>query len=292
MVLSRLRNQLKQQEWIAAPYRQLRQTMWTTRVRAINLVLDTRLLPGHTEYVRFIIVSRGRSGTSLLRSLLNDHPQVVTFGEIFRKYGAIGWDRSDHQATLSQLHLIETDPVAFLETYLFRKYSTRITAVGFKLFYYHARNPEWEPVWHYLREQPDIRIIHLRRENVLATHLSLRRAFLTGKWSNNSGQAEYVPPLTLSYEECLEAFTKTQEWEEWTEHFFAGQQKLNICYEALSQDYESEMKRVQAFLGLDYHPTHPRLYKQNRQSLAGSIANYMELKECFSGTLWENFFED
>ena len=172
--------------------------MWTTRVRAINAALDARLLPGHVDYVRFVIVSRGRSGTSLLRSLLDDHSQVATFGEIFRKYGAIGWDRRDYRATPAQLHLIESDPAAFLETYLFRKYPWRVTAVGFKLFYYHARNPEWEPVWQYLRVRPDIRIIHLRRQNTLATHLSLRCAFLTTRWSNKSGQAEHVPPLTLT----------------------------------------------------------------------------------------------
>lgn len=292
MATSRLRNQLKRYKWIAVPYRRLRQTMWTGKVNAINRALDTGLLPGHTDYVRFVIVSRGRSGTSLLRSLLDDHPQVATFGEIFRRYGAIGWDRRDYQAAPAQLRLIEKDPVAFLETCLFRKYPRQITAVGFKLFYYHARNPEWESVWPYLREQPDIHIIHLRRQNMLATHLSLRRAFLTNKWSNGSGQAENVPPLTLTYEECLEAFEKTQEWETWAEQFFAGKPMLQMSYEALSQDYEGEMKRAQAFLGLDYQRTRPRLYKQNRQSLADSIANYAELKECFAGTPWQQFFMD
>jgi len=52
------------------------------------------------------------------------------------------------------------------------------------------------------------------------------------------------------------------------------------------------MKRVQAFLGLDYHPTRPRLHKQNRQTLAEFIANYDELKERFSDTPWRQFFVD
>jgi hypothetical protein len=57
--------------------------------------LDTGLQPGHMAYTRFVIISQGRSGTSLL----NDHPQVTVFGEVFRKYGAIGWERPDYHPT-------------------------------------------------------------------------------------------------------------------------------------------------------------------------------------------------
>lgn len=283
---------LKQYKWIAGSYRTLRQTLRTTQVQVRNVALDAGLLPGHTGYTRFVIISRGRSGTSLLRSLLNDHAQVVTFGEIFRKFGAIGWDRRDYQTTEAQLAMIETAPVAFLETYLFRKFPKRVTAVGFKLFYYHARNPEWEPVWQYLQDRPEIKIIHLKRQNILATHLSLRRAFLTNKWSNGSGRQEEAPRLTLTYAECREAFEKTREWEVLIDTTFTGPRKLDMRYEALSRDREAEMKRVQAFLGLDYQPMQPHLHKQNRQTLAESIVNYEELKDKFSGTPWEQFFVD
>ena len=52
------------------------------------------------------------------------------------------------------------------------------------------------------------------------------------------------------------------------------------------------MKRVQDFLGVQYETVKPSTYKQSHQSLSDSISNYWGLKERFTGTPWEEFFED
>src|SRR5690606_16569148 len=49
-----------------------------------NLALDLGLVDGHTDYTRFIILARSRTGSNFLRGMLNSHPQVLTYGEIFR----------------------------------------------------------------------------------------------------------------------------------------------------------------------------------------------------------------
>lgn len=286
------RNRLKQYHFVAEPYRRLRRYLLTASVNTKHRTLNLGLLPSHTGYTRFVIISRGRSGTSLLRSLLNNHPQVTTFGEIFRRYGAIGWDKPHYRSSSAQLELIQVDPVAFLQKYLFCKYPKQIRAVGFKLFYYHARNPEWESMWQYLKASEDIQVIHLKRENMLATRLSLKRAFMTDAWSSTNRTAGALPPLELDYEDCLEAFTQTRQWETQIATQFAGPRLLEMTYEALCEDREAEMKRVQAFLGLAYRPTATSLRQQNQQPLSKSIANYYELKEQFSGTPWLQFFED
>ncbi len=65
-----------------------------------------------------------------------------------------------------------------------------------------------------------------------------------------------------------------------------------MVYEDLSQDYESEMKRVQEFLELDHEALKPNTLKQSSLSLSESISNYFELKEKFENIHWESFFED
>lgn len=288
-----MKERLKQNKLVFNTYRRTRRSFLITKTAVLQQALDVGLLPNHDNYTRFVIISRGRSGTSFLRSMLNDHPQVTTFGEIFRTYGEIGWDRPDYRATKAQLNLIQTDPVSFLEKALFRTYPKETMAVGFKLFYYHAQNSEWKPVWQYLQDSPEIRVIHLRRENVLATHLSLRRAFMTNKWNSKSDKSEDSPMITLTYEDCLEAFEATKQFEHDTDAFFAGHKyKLDMTYETLSSDTQAEMKRVQTFLGLEYFPTRTRLRKQNKKSLAESIANYEELRHRFVGTEFQRYFED
>ena len=288
-----MKERLKQNKLIFNAYRRTKRSYLVTKTAVIQQALDAGLLPHHDDYTRFVIISRGRSGTSFLRSMLNNHPQVTTFGEIFRKYGEIGWDRPDYRSSQTQLDLIQTNPVSFLEDDLFRTYPKEVAAVGFKLFYYHARNPEWENVWQYLQDSPEMRVIHLRRENVLATHLSLRRAFMTNQWNSKSGKTEDAPMITLTYEDCLEAFEATKQFIHDTDLFFAEHKyKLDMTYETLSSDTETEMKRVQAFLGLEYIPTQTRLRKQNKKSLAESIANFEELKNRFAGTEFERYFED
>jgi len=190
------------------------------------------------------------------------------------------------------LWLFQTDPVRFLETKVFKRFPAHISAVGFKIFYYHAHNDGLEPVWTYLRNQKHLRIIHIKRENILKTHLSRKRAVITDVWFNVSGEPEDNAPISLDYEECLEDFVKTREWENKYDTFFQSHDKLDVLYEHLSRDYQSEMKRVQDFLGVDYEFVKPSTYKQSRQPLSRAISNYFELKERFTGTPWEEFFED
>lgn len=83
-----------------------------------RMALDRGLLGGRSDYFRFIILGRGRSGSNFLRGLLNSHRQIITFGELFRFPESIGWEFPDHDMFLqshSLLSLMQTDPGRFLE---------------------------------------------------------------------------------------------------------------------------------------------------------------------------------
>lgn len=260
-----------------------------------HLLIDKGLLGGHSEYVRFIVVGRSRTGSNLLRSLLNAHSQVEAYGEVFRSASraAMDWDHIGALRQSDRQHrLLLADPVGFIETRIYRRYPAEIAAVGFKIFYYHAQEGNWQAVWPYLEQQSAIRVIHMKRRNLLSTHLSRRRAELTDVWVNTSGQAEQPVVVTLDYEQCLADFQRTRAWEEACDARLAGHPRFELFYEDLAQDNDRAMRRVQHFLDLDYQPVTPTIFKQSQQTLAQAIANYDELKSRFAGSPWAPFFED
>ena len=257
-----------------------------------NVALETGLMAGHTEYVKFIILGRSRVGSNFLRGLLNAHSQVTVFGELFQNKEDIGWALPGYRRSRRTLQLFHEAPVDFLERRIFSKHPENIHAVGFKIFYYHAQDEKWEPVWDYLRAMPELKVIHMKRRNILKTHLSRQRAVKTDRWVNTNGGREPQRSINLDYEQCLDDFIRTRAWEEAYDAYFAGSDKLEVMYEDLAADYPLEIGRIQEFLGLQTETVQPETYKQSRQTLSEAIANYCELKGRFQQTPWSPFFED
>jgi len=277
---------------LAAPVRTL---LGRSAIRLRNLALDWGFRGGHRDYARFIILGEGRSGSNFLRGLLNSHPQTVAFGELFRFADSIGWEFPAHDRYLSTPRLIslsQKTPAAFLETEVFRCFPGTIRAVGFKLFYYHAESGPRNEVWSYLEEHRDVRVIHIKRWNVLRAFLSLRKAFLTNRWTEANG----APPDTLSvfldYEECRHRFALADDVKGRYDALFRDHPRIEVVYEELERNHEGEMVRVQEFLGLDRHPVRPLTYKQAGMPLAQAISNYADLKKAFASTRWSEFFDE
>ena len=82
-----------------------------------------RLIETSTDYTRFIILGRSRTGSNFLRGLLNSHPQIVTFGELFRNYDAVDWAYPGYQQTDAMMAQMQDDPVAFMEEEVFGGFS-------------------------------------------------------------------------------------------------------------------------------------------------------------------------
>ena len=260
-----------------------------------DLFAGMSIRTGHFDYERFIVLGRSRTGSNLLRSLLNAHSKVEAYGEIFRNpsRGAMDWDHIGNIQQSDQMHrLLINDPVKFIDTRVFRRYPMEIQAVGFKIFYYHAHEGNWQAIWPYLQQQTSTRVIHMKRQNLLNTHVSRKRAEITDIWVNTTGRAEQSVSVMLDYDECLADFQRTRAWEEEYDARLAGHPKIELLYEELAQNTDREMVRVQKFLGLDYQPVAPTIFKQSQHRLSRVIANYDELKIQFAGSPWADFFED
>lgn len=251
---------------------------------------------GQADYTRFLVLGRSRVGSNLLRGLLNDHSQIVVLGELFQNKDEIGWAMEGFPTNGRTKSMFLHQPVNFLEQKVWRNYPEGVTAVGFKLFYYHARDPAWAPVWDVLRADTALKIIHIKRRNILKTHLSRQTAMVSDKWvktKQTTAKNGTTPgKITLDYDACLADFENTRHWETEADAFFVDQAKIELFYEDLSQDWAQQIKRVQTFLGVPLADVRPQTHKQRSQPLRESIANFDTLKEQFANTDWAAFFEE
>jgi hypothetical protein len=245
---------------------------------AKKLALETGITGGHHNYVRFIVLGRSRVGSNFLLGHLNSHPHIIGLGEILRFEETKSGDVPSFLQSRKLLDLRNQDPVRFLEKEVFKKYPTRISAVGFKLFYYHAQNELGQTAWHYLKAKNEIKVIHLKRANILRTHLSWTNANSTNQWSKNSRVVNTVEPVTLDYEECLDIFLKTRNWENHYDAFFLDHPKTELWFEDLANNSVSEVGRIQDFLEVDYHPTSPTTFKQQTLPLSLDFIHLVDKK--------------
>ena len=271
----------------------LRKRLTRTTMRAGHTLrhraMDAGLLPGHTDYVRFVCVGYARTGSTLLMRSLNNHSRIVGFGEIVKNV-----DRYPHHyhELENSAALFERDPVAFLRTKVFRAYPPAVAAVGFKIFYHHApRDTAWgRQVWDYLLEQPELRVLHLRRRNALKTLLSEKQAGETEEWIKYSNGQD--KPVHIAPDEAAAFFARLAAWEAEVETLFAAQPRCEIIYEQLTRDLPGELARIQHFLGVPHEPVSPGTEKRPRRTLAAQIDNYAELKEQFRATPWADYFTE
>ncbi len=255
---------------------------------------------------RFILLGRPRTGSTLLQTLLDSHSQIRVFGELFALYSLPGWGIEPALKSPEATALIQSEPIKFLELHLFSSIPRQLVAspfkphlrvVGFKLFYDQAHEEPWQVVWSWAKDRKDLKIIHIKRRNILKAHLSQRRAQVSRSWisaslGGNDKKEENDLRLYLGYEECLRAFSYTREQEALCDSIFRGHQKIDVIYEDLSNDWKGEIDRVQEFLKVPRELLKPRTLKQAKVPVSIEIENYLELKGRFWGTPWEEFFDD
>jgi len=259
---------------------------------AEKLALQVGLLKGTTNYTRFIILGRSRTGSNFLRGLINDNPQVVSVGEIFRNEDQIDWDSPRFENNKTVLETYQRDPITFINKYLFRKFPVDIKAVGFKLFYYHAQKPPFNSIWKYLEEDNQIHILHIKRKNMLQTHVSRLKANQNNRWVNTNGENEQQSSVLVDPQECSKDFEQTKKWESDADDLFRNHPKLEIFYEDLSKNYETILRNVQEFLGVNYFPVRPGTHKQSNLPLSQTITNFVELREYFKNSKYTSFFDE
>lgn len=273
------------------PLRIPKQLLLSANPTLQSILIDLNLMSSHQEYTKFIILGRSRTGSNFLRGLLSSLSGVIVLGEILKNPVAIEWGTDNFPRTARAKRNYQQDPARFLDADVFRPMPTSIRALGFKLFYYHGEGDRFASAWAYLLGRRDLRVIHIKRRNILATHLSRARAMRSNQWVAQEKPSEPMAPITLDYKSLCADFSQTRAWEVEFDQRFSDHPMLELHYESLVLDHDAEMARVQEFLGLDVRPSQPQTFKQARQPLDQAISNFDELRNQFQGTEWESFFD-
>ena len=253
--------------------------------------LSRGIIPAAAAYTKFIILSAPRSGTNMLRTTLASHPQIHAYGEIFNENHIptnYGFPASMKQIMRARLK----EPEAYIQELVFRKYLAGTKAVGFKMMYHHPQSASYRRAWSCLAGIPELRVIHLKRRNLLEVLLSQARSDLTGKWASyrDSKGAETQPRIELSAERCEQAFENLVQTRVAFDQRFKPEQLLEVWYEDLVDNFECTLSSVYEFLGVANCSARPATIKQRVDSLDTAISNYPALKAHFEGTPWASFF--
>ena len=142
-----------------------------------------------------------------------------------------------------------------------------------------------------LNEVPNLKIIHLRRRNVIRTLVSRKIAEQTGSYKANATDSDGTNRVRFTYDELKLGIEDTLQMESVGIEKFHDKECMEITYEELVSS--SEVKnRIQDFLGVSMHSLTTSLKKQNRGALSDLILDYTELKERFVGSDWEYLFDE
>ncbi len=228
---------------------------------------------GHQIEQRFAIVGNARTGSNYLLDGLKTSPSIRMYHEIFAAHN----------------RQVGTDFEKILST-VFQYESRSIQMVGFKVFYNHLTEGEWNK----LLARDDLKIIHLTRRNRLRTVISLEIAFKTGQWTKSgtsSGLKE--KRVTLDPSKIIKRLEQIEEGEVVARSHFRDRNILEVVYEELVQSPAVVFASVSSYLGANgIDPSKIRLRRQNPETLQQLIVNYDEVKTLLGSTKFAGYLDD
>ncbi len=216
---------------------------------------------GHSDRSTFLVVSAGRSGSTLLVNLLNCHPDVTCHGEILNpeQSGYPGIERDDCDRIILHVRSV------------FESLQCPRTGAKIHISQLEELSLPLDRLTNVLR-QP--RIVLLYRRNLLATYVSLLIAQRNGRWYSR-GLVNRVA-VRIDWERFLEyAVTERRRWQA-----VLGQRSTPVhvlTYEQLRGGLQKHMDRVFGFLGLPTHPVRASSVRQNPWPLSRKIVNFDDL---------------
>lgn len=213
---------------------------------------------GSKDYTPFVVLSRSRTGSTYLLDLIGSNSQVVIRGELFRRRGLV--------------------PHSVLFKAIFGKYPSSVSAVGFKIFYYHPNGSDDETIWELLSALPEIRVVHLVRRNVLRSVVSRHIASARKSWAMTKSAVQEQRPIFIEPATILDELRVMSALAAKRLALFDSAQVLELTYEDLVSQTQRAIKDVGGFLGVNLDMGQSELRRQNPGSLHDVLANYAEVK--------------
>ncbi len=227
----------------------------------------------YSDSKKFIVLTRSRTGSNMLLSLLRSHPNIRAEGEILNRLKGRNFQ-----------DIIST---------AFSKQPFYVKAKGFKVFYYHPLDGDNDALMNYLTGIENLYVIHLMRKNIIRTLVSRKIAGIQDVWetstNNSSGEPAAKKAVSFTIEEIDEDVNETKLWGQKAEKLFEKNKLINVFYEDLVADRDAEFKKITDFLEVRQTMPSTALKKQNPESLKNLIVNYDELAKNSANRDWQEF---
>ena len=226
--------------------------------------------------IKFIILAAPRTGSTLLGLSLNQHPHLTCIHEPMHTRKDIR-----EQAVKNLIKSCENPQDWMNEFYQLEG------NVGFKQIYFNDKSQiDSQIVFDYLK-QHQIKIIHLIRENILDSYVSLRMAIKTGVWRMDQDEWNDIPrQVYIQPQECKKYFQEVEEMQEKIRSL--PNEKMEITYHELTTEYEKTLNQCFDFLEVEQMKINQPLNKLKKS--INPLKNGTELKKYFQNTKYEKFF--
>lgn len=225
----------------------------------------------------FCINSMPRCGTWLLKTAIEQHPDVYCHGEIFNMYDPCSEPFLPYTVEQSMALLEKQHKAKRTGFCVHRNHETRaIETIRHK--------------WAALRVPFSVPTIILYRINMLSQFVSLKRAEAAKQWQvYEEGERPEYPVLTIDRDELRRFFRKNRKLR--FPPRIRWKRSIYVSYEQLVTHTEFAMKRVQEFLRIPVQPLAPTTVKTGIP-LREAVANFDELRKSFEGSRWLKFFKN
>ena len=229
----------------------------------------------------------------MLWSYLNSHPDILCLSSVYDRNDRINFGKfyGDLPDVCWDEHLVkerDKHPVDFLETYIFKTFSRPYKAVGFKYFYYNDRFfKNKNALTDYFIHNTDIKFLHLKRKNLLASLFSFERAFSQDQWI--TADTEFQTEICV--EECERYFKNTIEQQKRFDSLF-GERTFQIIYEDFALHSQKILTNLQKFIGISPIKLETEMIQNENKKLSETITNFAELKSHFEKSVYSAFFNE
>lgn len=234
----------------------------------------------------FIVISSPRCGSWYLVEALNEHPNVACNGEILNP-DDVTWP-ADRVLPMSDAALIRHSYIDYpLRSGKMpaKRDEANITRVGVKVVQLGPHRPEPISFLSSVAQLPGLRVIMLRRINMLEALRSLVQAQLTGEWIRYYDEPgpPAMAPVRIRPEFASMWFAEVSKFYAAMDQIFFAHPRLELNYEQLIADGDVQMHRAWEFLGVDaYDGRRDLLQRQESRKIRDTVANFEELASFFA----------
>ncbi|TIX96054.1 MAG: sulfotransferase domain-containing protein [Mesorhizobium sp.] len=205
----------------------------------------------------FVILAMPRTGTHYLEELINEHPTVLSNGELLNEYDP-NWPGKDR--------LLRTDRELLELAYLRcpMRDVKNVTHLGCKINepQFHERPAFFAE----LARWPALKVILVIRRNMLESLRSFVQARQSGQWLKFSSDAARPPSVRLSIADCEAYFKAADDFHTRVAHSFTLSNLLVVEYESLLHEPARCLGTVWDFLGVPARPPSDHAILQRQET--------------------------